>query len=800
MARIINGRTYGHRYTMTFGSLDGYRYRVLFYVYGYADAVSPVELDGASEPVVVEWGRRGGLSTLWDPFFASEMRVRFLHEGPLPLAEVITGNDVDPADPVGLDDYSVLAVLQRETNAILDVWSDEWAGFVLPDTVQDWAFEKGAVELSAYDGFGVWRSQAYTMTGERTLIETIADCLSTINAFDEPNGHALWTIMQWHPYRASSELGAAAVPLSAIYTPESAWRKADLYTLRYEVMRQVLGRFSMELFQSEGKWYALQPYQMDSGAFPLSTRGKIFDKGGTLQLQWNPANYEKSADDFDFRAGVPRLVSGGASAVASTYDFTPDLDSLLYNASFEEADTAGGYVDPSGLYYAPRYWSVTPGVSAGGTAAYCYRYPAVIGPTAEDSWLLLMEAADLGDAPCEILQENIHFVPANGDQIFSFRWNYGDTFLSLPSKPMTAYPTIGDHYLALTGVGIQESTAVLKGREVTVYVSAVLDGVPGAVVGTKIMPAGEVVTFTGGQTLTLSQDVAVGDTQLSGELSDNLSGSEQAGIYYWTTDQSSAGLDMSFTWPAAAYLRTPDGADVTGFFSMRLVGAVGPGPTYNSTADNLRTQIKIDGRPVRSYTWQAAVARRGQALEVGPWLIGDGPALESDSRLLVDDGASGTESTMQAGAVGWKTGYYGPGESTSGRQIDQHQARELLRTVCRGVEERSITLMLRNQQTFRAHHVLTYAHEETGETMRLWRQSLRWDVRAGEMAGRFRRLYYDTSLTVTEAMTSANESAGTRQFVQMTAGAGEESYVLLIDDSVTVIDEGDGAYRLIIPD
>ncbi|PAP79614.1 hypothetical protein B1759_14940 [Rubrivirga sp. SAORIC476] len=580
----------------------------------------------------------------------------------------------------------------------------------------------------------------------------LARILQAIGSADD-----LWTglttCVDWRPWVPTTHVPASVDPVRAVGARQRAWLVDGASVSERDAVRTIARRLQARLYQSEGRWYMTQRSALaralaSGGAgtipeFAYDANSGAIDNDAQTAAARNPVvdtwgwNWQGAPDDS---GGVPMR------RVEVEYDFRPDLDDLMSNGSFETAGSAGATV--------AQGWSMTGGGTGSGgvTSAtgptVCQRFSLTTGtppfqPTAGDVWAARFSDDRATPSRPVIAQGGVVRIPSDPNAVIRFRsrlqWQpytgaFDDTKQARPAYLAVGVETRdGDTYSVKRSV-VTATAPSLPGDSVRIPIDPFLASYPDHVDGTAIVPAGIKVRFSnpvGGThasaspVLTLTKAVVVGATELEGDISDDLDSGATAALYYFSEDldrtairlldetgESTAPIDMD----VQTYAVTPDGlaidgAFVTWFEGARLALASGV-PVANAeqgsevwsidrvevgylVAEDGRTRpaSKTGAAAMLSGGVPGALAGRAEAHE-----IGDGPVAESDTALVVQDGAFAWQTTTWGDNTGWTVGAYGSGAPSSGDTIDALDAIEAVRQAARATALRG-TLKLKGDGT-----------------------------------------------------------------------------------------------------
>ena len=235
---------YGEKYYHEFGADGGDTYRANLLFRDYSGGTT--ELDAEAAPLFTTWGRRG--SDIFTPFLASHSDLRAIRRNAGDLTELAT---ID-AEEVRLE--------------ILKNSSLYWLGKVETDIYEDSTQENEQPEflsVSAWDSIGQLKSIAFEDTtgstpvnyeDRDTMLGILVKCLQKLGL-----GLDIYTASWWRPYNSGSQYGSSTDPLSVLEVEQEIFygengRPFSCYT----VVDQILRRFALQLYQSQGAWHITQ--------------------------------------------------------------------------------------------------------------------------------------------------------------------------------------------------------------------------------------------------------------------------------------------------------------------------------------------------------------------------------------------------------------------------------------------------------------------------------------------------------------------------------------------------------------
>lgn len=709
---------YGPRFRAEFGADGGGDFRLDLSLAGYSGAVT--DLPGIdAEGTAVAWSVASGSPA-----------------GPLaPLAECVLQASLHDTAPGTLSELASLA--DGAVRADLYTLSGGapflhcYAGYLEPETFVEVPGEIDAVRLTFQDGWGL-------ALGSRLVVDPSAggyDAEATTAFLDTFRGPlAELGGAAGSPARLVSRVGilpdqGAGDPLAELFTRAGAWVDAD-DAAAYEAaaLRTLAARLNCRVFQSPGLVseggvrYVVQQRSLlayDAAAVP----SRVYALSGGAALSSTTDNLLVDAETWGWVRGARRERVVPVASVDVEYDYGRALDSLVANASFEDAGTGGATTaahwslsgaDPSapplGATYARRV--AVPADGYGGTPSA----PGPLEPTYGDGYALeITDDGGLGFARPTAAQGGYAVVPReDGSAVrvdlqafFQPAGNFTAAHQTSPSrlKVMVDAPggTVSVHRAEVTA-----RADVLSGDEVRLPVAAVLSGFGGAVAGSPVALTGTVVRFEGQNLaaervvsrLTLTRDLVVGDTSAVGDLDEDIVSGAVAPVLFFAPGEDgvdlhdlapsllgAAGVSLSGDAPAVAV----DGTDVEGPLRVWVEGAkVDPAPAEASRSRETWYVGRIDVAPRagdadgrrRSVTGQVdRVSVDGPGLEAvlptsdGALRVGDGPLPDFPGSILVD--ASGTLiPTSQGTATAWGNAAE-PGYTASG--VGEATARDAVR-------------------------------------------------------------------------------------------------------------------------
>lgn len=742
---MVTGAKYGTRYWGDFVAPDGYFYRLKLQRQNYSDPAPTAEVELAS--VVLRWAVDRSTAPLAPlaPLAPATCDVVVLDDRRGLLAET-----------VGSEDGRWRCRLTRGASADDREADLVYQGYLLPETYEDRPWEgRAAVSLRFADGLGFLEERpliddeaGFTdvvdtglgATAAERVVDTVARILSALggdHAANDGSWEGLVTGVDLRPYLpdpgdGSVHVAATTDPLRALYTLRAAWLdEEDVSEGQLDALHALAGRFLARLFQSGGKWYLVERRALatDPASVPVFTYG--VDAGGIDTSSSSRADTDLRRDltTWDVRRGATRAVALPVRSVEVPYAFDPPITSVLYNGSFEEArfgDTTSG--DPPVVSVDPfaRYWTLFNGTSDGGRIAANEGDDSPLGAAFEDIRVLQL----FGYGPTEdvtgIRQEDLVFIPESDEWRFDLTYAF---FLSGSSGGSTTVTGYGGFLVSIGASLLSADDAAVggysfAGKDARVYVEPLLDGVPGAVEGTPVIPEGarlEFVDNTGAPvaSLLLTEAAKVGDAILVGDLSDDVDSPATARFFYWSGTGyplHGAGPEMtdyrhSSTRHVFATGYRIDGSLVSGYVSVEIYGGTldedGWGGYPISRYDDVRLSIadKGTGLAVFTYTASRPTTTAGLAETLPDARVGDGPLPDSETRLVVEGDDGSAYDTAQGDETGWTTGAYAGGEPSSEARLDALVGRVALQQVSGPLERWVALVRLRAGQTLYPHEV-----------------------------------------------------------------------------------------------
>ena len=699
---------YADRYHLRFRSRDGHRYRVALARRAYT---GPVEtLTGADVPVRFEHGRQGERDP-FDSLIGQKLRLSVLDRYGMGLL-----SETAQADPTAF-----LMRLERLVVGLVGGPSGTepdpeilWAGFVVPGSYET---APGTLHpeltVTASEGFSTLAALAYDLqTDVESVLDTLVAALAPLG-LDEVTAQTLQTLSAWRPWRSSASgdpVPGDADPLVYVGHRRELWtREADVRTSLLEVLKQLAGRFHLDVFQAGGQWHARQRSALvGAGSAPFDVEIE------SVALRQQHLN------------ALP-----GARLARSAYDVEPDLDSLVLNPSFEE-----GTAPPPPLLPKPYYWQINPPGGAGG-AARTERYTS-FDPSQDNQWLMkLVPPPNEGASHEGLRQEGYALVPRlperagfRFDLVANVFWrSLQGSFLEADQLERLPRLTVqvGDYRLMVATIEAERD--VLKGSKVELKLTAPLlsDALPApyaVATGTLLFPAGTELSFSEGNYgsagvigLELTEAARLGDEILIGRIDASLDAGLTAQVAYWEhTGTADSGFRLPGFVPGSGQIPlvhwnhqtsayAVGGGSVHG--SVRVSCTTGRAPDPNTYEpeywlDDVCLSLLFEGESARTIARQAAQVLRRHGDELEPraaYLVGDGATAESYGRLMsrTDDGDGYTDwtATLDGGSVGWKRGSFAAAEASTGLSIDALACREIVYAHGLGSRRFMATLLLR---------------------------------------------------------------------------------------------------------
>lgn len=668
--------SYASKYHVPLPSRDGFTYTVEIRRRGWTG--SSTELRGAlPRPYVVRGGEPGG-RLLFKPIALTEAELSVVDEGGGVLQEI------QGADPTAYQLVLVKSGTDLFTHYI-DTKSYSEPSFV----------DKKVVKLKGTDGLEMLNNRRLILSGTYiSALDILVQALSTVGTQN------IVTAFDWWPW-LPTELSGTVNPLDKLVTLEGRWEDADVQTRLMDALRSILARFQLRLFQSAGKWYAVQRAYLEDGMLDRFE----YDDAGT-ETASGELDIGVDSDDIPIKVQPFRQLRHQVKTVVQSYSFTPDLDQIVLNGSFEDEGASTSEADE---------WE-----HVGGTTreelVNLTEITSNVDPSYNNQWALKItpDSTDSDGAR----QHDFIFIPANPNYrlLTSFISAFYD---DPPGSSLNAdlRVRVGDYYLVEGAITF--AADVLHGREVDMHIHPFLDpSSNGFAEGTPIIPKGASITLgtpADPTTIELTRDLKVGDSILTGHLSADLSQGDQATIAYWSTGGAGGGLEFYVlsglaTQHYETYMVTPNAESISGFLRVEVVRPVEVSPPSDSYAvlDSVRVTVSAAGSAIDTVARQvSALIDDGFEEELQEATIGDGPAVYSTSRLQAD--VSGTfYDTMQGSDTGWKVGPYAAAEASTGVFLDELAAREALYQQSSILDRIQATLILRDELTFYPHNVLNY--------------------------------------------------------------------------------------------
>ena len=682
---------YGDKYRVTGYNPNGLCERVRLGQWQWTGAVT--DLTGAGEDwLEVEWS----VADFGDPLPLSEARLRVVGQFGSVLAEI-----------QGSDDAAYLLTWETEETPGSGAFQTRWWGFLTQQDYADYPFDPvSAVEVRAVDGIALLADKVYDPAasgfGIMWMAQQVAHMLDRAAPDDSAVGigDGLVTRMEWVPWlpariTAANALAQLILPLG-IFADESG----DTRSMCLAVLRQVVGRFGMRLFQSRGRWLAVQPhrYRPDaSGDVDVFVYGSTSDAAAGASGAATALSVAKDSERWAFaksEGGPQRGISHRVREAVSVYDFEPDLDQLLRN---------GGFEDPGDTAAEAQFWTLYTGgerVDINDEADYI--------PASTGNEYALKVTATTTSGVVAATQSGQYTIPGNTAAV-SLRV---DVTAGFAVTAGVTSPRIrvrcGDYYLAERFLII--ASRALKGKDVRVYVEPILDGVTGVVDGTPVLIKGtplNIFDTVAGEyrQATVKETARVGDRSVVLDLPENIDPADidDPSFYVWEEHEGGTpesvllfqrgptGEEYLTTFRFDAPFVDPSGAGVGGAFAFSPERQVDVDAEAYYYVTEAKAALVINEQVSSEIAYQAALAL-GSGISVQlptravgdqEWLLGDGPAPDSLGGLYVRDGASLPQTTLQGANTGWKVGPYAALESSSGRTIDALHALDVMRS--RGV-------------------------------------------------------------------------------------------------------------------
>lgn len=691
--------TYYTRYILPLPCRDGYTRRVLIKRRSsHSEAPWSAEtIMGLVDPLVIQWGHPGG-DDLYTAVPPNTAELRLYDRVMLDLASA------------GPDAWQVVLEVQ-----IGSEWIEEWHGYARPERIRYDVYEHGVV-IPCDAGFRLLKDRAHEQDGPEPAVKSIAKMLAHIGM-----DGGLFTRMTWAPYTplyATSETDQ----LWAIHTRDEAWKTSQHESRELSVLQAIAGRFLLRVFQSQGAWYAVQrtslpkPSTGDSDEVYMWHYASHHDFSASATRQ--PVSLLYDASGVAQRRGVQAESKARTRLVTCNYDFYPDLDEIILNGSFEDPDETDAIL--------PLHWGVAGGAERVNlsdltdtgldfdpvnTNQYVLRIPGKEGST--------------GDAYAE--QSGQIYIPASNRYSLQLSYMYAVPFPPGNEDRAEAVVEVkvGDHHLHLAYVMV--TAAAIKGDDVELYIRPFLSPPSGVgashppgdyVVGTPIIPAGTALDNRTHR-FRLTRDLKIGDTIAFGSLSDDITPTANGfRVYFWATEphrlrhfSQVAGMQSL---SGHTYMVDIDGKVVYGPLSVRLEDWSWDqndniAPNYYTIFDAVRMAIKADGSSVGAIAWQTSAPAHayGQEEHLADRVIGDGPSLDSATRMMIMDRHGGLQDLALGSDGGWKEAAYEPPEDDpSGRTIDALTARIVLQEEIGALQRIATTLIFRGRRPYAPHQVL----------------------------------------------------------------------------------------------
>ena len=296
---------------------------------------SSTELTGGSIPVQISYtttGQYGGQP--WWNLATSECSVEFYDDETGLLSEILAGDD---------QKYQLVIELDG---------SDEWTGFISPDSYRYKLYTKAIHSISATDRLDLLYNIPYTQggnvfySGRATLLQVLTRCLDSTSL-----GIGLSTHMNWYPHIGSNELDTTDDMMVNLRVDQDNFFDGDGNPFsKGSVLEQILMRFQLQLYQADGRWMLIQRKRNifdDSGTDKFKvynyTIAGADDSPATTSLEARrPVAFTSSTDTQILNTVVTGTVPIGTSSI--TYYHGNPFVNLFDNLSFEDGlrDLVGG--------------------------------------------------------------------------------------------------------------------------------------------------------------------------------------------------------------------------------------------------------------------------------------------------------------------------------------------------------------------------------------------------------------------------------------------------------------------------
>ncbi|MEO0559630.1 MAG: hypothetical protein AAF170_15760, partial [Bacteroidota bacterium] len=725
--------SYGLRYFHDLLAENGLTVRLAFDVQDFGGASVEMKSSEWAGGAVLTWatGSGGDAASPVSPVAPSQAQVR--------IKPIATDPRVGTADIAALGALRTGSVRLRILADLTTAGTPDalvWMGYLPQGLVTDAPGEELVpVDLLFRDGFGLLDSRAATdpadanhTTTVRALVDWLRTWLAPLAA-DELAALSMVTRVDWRPYLDGAVVADTTDPVAAVRALAQAWTDPAAggtganVTSQMVAARQIASRVLGRMFfgrdqQGRVGWHLVQRSYIarqlaEDPAAELATFRHLLS--GTDTDLAAPTRTTVSVlidtDEWTVTRYQTRSRDGGVGQVASTYDFRPDLDNLIFNGSFEDGTTTTD----------ADYWT---GFDTGNNP---FRSGYFNGdPEYGDQKVAKIPYVDItaGAQPANFIQqEGLSFLvtSAEADILFSFDYERQNGTATTQDDPRFRLD-IGTYGLRVGTVETPDVvTDVFKGRDAVVPILPLLVQTTGvstgtdadAVAGTEVLPVGTVIPFrtlapTAGErgTLTLTRAAKVGDVQLHGDLSDSFdcttNGVHYGDIAYFGPSGSApewlafpgATVQGSVSRGTATYRCTANPVDgsapISGFATFRVEGFV----TDESDTGETFPELWVDDfvlRPQVRGSALSTVGRRASLTDAsglyvagipvadrGGHTLGDGPVPDSATRLQVShDGGTTVVDSQQGENTGWKAGTYtNTSEASTERTIDALAAAE----------------------------------------------------------------------------------------------------------------------------
>jgi hypothetical protein len=666
------------------------------------------------------------------------------------------------------DPRSWKTVLSRDGSVI-------WSGFVTSEEFASDPFEAGnTVSVTAKDGLWLLQDKPYQFAvdndGRRTFLRILIDQLKAIT--DTPE---VALLDRWYPYRESSPVTGEMLTKLAIdlrtWTEESS---EGITTDRHEILSQIAIGFGLEIFQSRGIWFAVQPVELvESDETPT-----VYDD--TASAVASVSSTTRDADGWNL-VRAPRGGSTRHSTVASTYNFEPDPENLLQHSSFEPDDPSASTPTWDEV---KEYWNfrAEPVVDDGSKTESelkdanmsIQERSKLMGQESEsDVYAVGLEFSAGSNNTNDIydriaLSRKVDFIGAGYPMWM--RCHLGANFVSENSFNTVQTPglevLVNGGEWQLQGVITEPLPETNPGqeREIGFYLTSSfwphLKNNSELDTGQEVIPEGAKIPIIQDGTRTTFgtyQDIAkttrpfrVDDDTIFLEInSDIQSGDDyraQIPIFqpegteeYRYPIQLDTDVSDGFTFET--YLPHTDIRSVEYIISTRNPGTTPPSDAnerFGFGVDNLEIAFLFEGKEIKEFTWSAQTGKEGRKMEHPPVKFGDGPQPISRGAITFPNG----DTTLADDEIGWKRGEWGKAESPNGRTLTEMRSRERLRQRTSGTEEQEPTFLLREGNDWTPDSLLEFTAAD-GDELTLWRRNVQWNIRSGELKVPSFDLYQD---------------------------------------------------------